>query len=103
MMFITSQLLLIGDGLLPASCWQSFHRERNAFGTRMRWTALGLNVLVMLIASLFGYNLYWCLGLIAAFYIFVLVISRATGATTPSAPTATGSGDSKSSPAPVGA
>ena len=103
MMFITSQLLLIGDGLLPASCWQSFHREPNALGSKVRWIAVGLNVAVMVIASLFGYNLYACLGLVCGFYLFVLAISLTSNSPTPSAPATTGSGGGKTSPSPVAA
>jgi cytochrome c-type biogenesis protein CcsB len=103
MMFITSQLLLIGDGLLPASCWQSFRSGRSAFGNLMRWSAVVLNVLVMLIASFFGYNLYWCLGLIGGFYIFVWVVSLTAESLTPAAPAEKGPGGNKPTPAAAGA
>src|SRR5437899_804139 len=55
-MFITSQLLLIGDALLPVSCWQSFSRERNGWGARVRWCGFGVNLLVLSVSSFVHYT-----------------------------------------------
>jgi ABC-type transport system involved in cytochrome c biogenesis permease subunit len=74
-MFIVSQALIIGDGLLPPICWRRTTVENSPFATKIRWVALGLNVLVMLVGYAKDYNPVWCLICLAVFFTFIFTIS----------------------------
>ena len=87
MMFVVSQLLLIGDGMLPRACWRSFQTQNTNFGTAVRWAAIALNLIVMVVGFFLGFNSIWCLLSLAIFFGFVLTIFLATKGT-PSSPTA---------------
>ena len=87
MMFVVSQLLLIGDGMLPRACWRSFQSQSPSWGSAVRWAALGLNLTVMVVGFFLGYNSVWCLLSLGIFFGFVLTIFLATKGT-PSSPTA---------------
>jgi len=89
MMFIAGQLLIIGDGLLPKSCWQSFSSPTQRLGLPVRWCALLLNVAVMLMGFFFGYNSVLGISALLVFFAFVGTLSLATAMSgTPTAPPA---------------
>jgi ABC-type transport system involved in cytochrome c biogenesis permease subunit len=71
LMFVASQLLLIGDGLLPRSCWQSFGEGNRNFAMAVRSVAMALNVVVMVIGYLAGYNSAAGITAMAVFFAFV--------------------------------
>jgi ABC-type transport system involved in cytochrome c biogenesis permease subunit len=102
MMFVVLQLLIIGDGLLPEICWESIENPNRAYGTTLRWIALGLNLVVMAIGLAAGYNSAACIASVLVFFAFVLTIWFAAprlGAASPPAPKP--AGGSKGSPAPA--
>jgi len=100
MMFVACQLLIIGDGLLPRSCWQSFASPNQRLGAPVRWCALLLNVTVMLIGFFFGYNSIVCICALLVFFAFVCTLALATTmGGTPSAPAAPATGE-REVPAP---
>jgi cytochrome c biogenesis factor len=86
MMFVASQLLLIGDGLLPKSCWQSFSSANRTFATAVRSIAILANVGVMILGYFAGYNSMICIAALAAFFAFVGALSLASFGTAPAAP-----------------
>ena len=61
LMFVVLQVVIIGDGLLPNICWGSREQVTRGFGAAVRWIALGMNVLIMLIGFLAGYNSAPCI------------------------------------------
>jgi ABC-type transport system involved in cytochrome c biogenesis permease subunit len=86
MMFVASQLLLIGDGLLPRNCWLSFGNANRTFGTAVRAIAIAANVAVMIIGYYFGYNSMICIAALVAFFAFVGALSLASLGAMPAAP-----------------
>jgi hypothetical protein len=86
LMFIVGQLLLIGDGLLPRSCWQSYAAANGSFGTSVRWSAIVLNLAVMLIGFFQGYNSTPCIAALLVFFAFVATLWLSASAAAPTAP-----------------
>jgi len=83
MMFVVGQLLLIGDGLLPRACWRGLTATPTTFGTAVRWTAVGFNLLVMLVGLATGFNSIWCVFSLLLFFVFILAMYLASLATPP--------------------
>jgi hypothetical protein len=71
-LFILSQLLLIGDGLLAGPYWRSFQAQPSRAGTVIRMAALAANVLTLVIGLLFGY--LWAVVLTGLFLGGVAVV-----------------------------
>jgi len=71
-LFAASQLLLIGDGLLPARFWRSWPAGPLRRGAFVRLTALVFNVVTLVVAALFG---AWSFILVGVFYGFVAALA----------------------------
>src|SRR5207253_2369323 len=74
MLFVVTQLLLIGDGLLPSQCWRSFTSATSRSGAVLRWVAIAANALVLLVGVMAGFGSLWCALCVLAFFAFVLTI-----------------------------
>jgi len=72
MLFVASQLLLIGDGLLPARFWLSWYPGPARDAVFVRFTALAFNIVTLVVGVLFG---AWCLLLVGIFYGFVVALA----------------------------
>jgi hypothetical protein len=94
LLFVASQLLLIGDGLLPRSCWQSFGDANRAFAMAVRSAAIVLNVAVMVVGYLAGYNSAAGIAALLVFFAFVGTLSL-VGLGLPAMAAATGGGTPK--------
>lgn len=64
MLFVLTQLLVIGNGLLPLGCWVGLGGGQNAVADRMRRAAMMLSVL--LLAAGFLLRFHWFYEVIAA-------------------------------------
>jgi len=74
MLFVVTQLLLIGDGLLPSQCWRSFAAAKSGSGRALRWVAIASNAVVLFVGFLAGFGSFWCAVCVLAFFAFVLTI-----------------------------
>jgi hypothetical protein len=102
MLFIVTQLLAIGDGLLPLVCWQSFESPNKGLEGSIRWIALALNVVVMIIGYFTGYNSLACIISLVVFFAFILTVNLSYSGkskASPAVPTSTGRGSKKASAA----
>jgi ABC-type transport system involved in cytochrome c biogenesis permease subunit len=69
--FVASQLLVIGDGLLPARYWLSSEAGRVQSGTFVRLMALAFNLVTLVVSLLYG---PWSFVLVGIFYGLVLAL-----------------------------
>ena len=103
-LFVVTQLLLIGDGMLPFQCWRSFTSGQPGSGRALRWVAIAWNVVVMLVGFAAGFNSWWCVACVVAFFAFVLAIRFGSqGQMPPPMPAASESTGGKKGPAPAAA
>jgi ABC-type transport system involved in cytochrome c biogenesis permease subunit len=76
-LFVVSQLLLIGDGLLARSYWRSFEARPSRMGAIVRALALAANALALVAGVLFGH--LWALLLLEVFLAGVAVAGLLAG------------------------
>jgi ABC-type transport system involved in cytochrome c biogenesis permease subunit len=79
-LFVLSQLLLIGDGLLARTYWRSFQAQPSRTGAIVRAVALIANVQALLAGALFGY--FWALLLTGVFLAGVAAADLLAGLAT---------------------
>ncbi len=79
MLFVVTQLLLIGDGLLPKACWKSFAMGRSPRAATFKWITIGLNVVIMLVGLFAGFNSTWIVVCLLAFFAFVITVRLIVG------------------------
>jgi cytochrome c-type biogenesis protein CcsB len=73
MLFVVTQLLLIGDGSLPSSCWKSFSIGSSPRAAAFKWVTIALNVLIMTVGFFAGFNSPWIVVCMIAFFGFVIM------------------------------
>jgi cytochrome c-type biogenesis protein CcsB len=103
MLFVVTQLLLIGDGLLPTACWKSFARAGFPQATAFKWVTVALNVTVLLVGFFAGFNSIWIVLCLVAFFAFVITVRLTMGDSPSGAQPPAVSVTKEAAPAPAGA
>jgi hypothetical protein len=103
MLFVVTQLLLIGDGLLPTACWKSFSTASSPRATTFKWVTIALNVTVLLVGLFAGFNSIWIVLCLLAFFAFVITVRLTMGDSPSGAQPPAVSVTKEAAPAPAGA